>query len=63
MDALPISLPINVAASRIGLSRSTIYRLLRQGQIRAVKAHGRTLIVYESLIRYIESCPSAGLSQ
>lgn len=44
-----ITLRINEAAAVSGLSRSTLYQLLKAGKLRAVKVGGRRLILRESL--------------
>ncbi len=44
-----ITLRINEATAVSGLSRSTIYELLKAGKLRAVKVGGCRLIVRESL--------------
>ena len=45
------------AARLIGESRSTIYRLIHTGQINAVKRGATTLVVVESLRRYVAALP------
>ena len=45
------------AARLIGESRSTIYRLIHSGQISAVKRGATTLLVVESLRRYVAALP------
>ncbi|MBR7619962.1 helix-turn-helix domain-containing protein [Phenylobacterium sp. 20VBR1] len=45
---------INEVVATTGLSRSTIYNLISQGRLRAVKAAGRRLILREDLDRYFE---------
>jgi excisionase family DNA binding protein len=44
-----IALRINDASIVSGLSRSTLYELLKAGKIRAVKIGGRRLILRDSL--------------
>lgn len=44
-----ITLRINETVAVSGLSRSTIYELLKAGKLRAVKVGGRRLILRESL--------------
>ena len=44
-----ITLRVNEAQAVSGLSRSTIYELLKAGKLRAVKVGGRRLILRESL--------------
>lgn len=40
--------PIPAACARLGIGRSTIYREISEGRLRAVKARGRTLILRSS---------------
>ena len=42
-----------------GLSRSELYRLLATGRLRAVKANRRTLVLWDSVLAYLDSLPSA----
>lgn len=42
-----------------GLSRTELYRLLAAGQLRAVKANSRTLILWDSVLEYLDSLPAA----
>ena len=44
-----ITLRVNEAQAVSGLSRSTIYELLKAGKLRTVKVGGRRLILRESL--------------
>jgi excisionase family DNA binding protein len=55
----PILIPINEASALIGKCRRGVYQLIATNQIRAVKSGRSTLIVYESLQRYVESVPPA----
>jgi excisionase family DNA binding protein len=45
---------INDGARRIGVGRTTIYKLAAEGKIRLVKVAGRTLIPDEELVRLIK---------
>jgi excisionase family DNA binding protein len=45
------------AAVMIGESRSTIYRLIHRGELDAVKRGVSTLVVVDSLRRYVASLP------
>lgn len=44
-----VSVPINQAAASLGVSRSTIYRLIREDQLAAVRVRNRTLIPTASI--------------
>ena len=50
---------IQQAYEAFGLPRATIYRLLADGRILAVKANRRTLLLWDSLDEYIASLPQA----
>jgi excisionase family DNA binding protein len=43
---------------RLSIGRSTLYELIADGQIKAVKIGRRTLIPHEELERYVASLPS-----
>ena len=49
--ALQLLHSIDDAATRLGVSVSTIWRLIRSGQLRAVKIRGRTLVPDSELQR------------
>jgi hypothetical protein len=53
----PLALPIAEATKWSGLSRSEIYRRLKTGDLRAKKSRSRTLILAESLRKYVENLP------
>ena len=44
---------------RLSIGRSTLYELIADGQIKAVKIGRRTLIPNEELERYVASLPSS----
>lgn len=46
------------AARALGISRRQVYRLLRDGALRAVKSGNRTLIPRRELVRYLRTCPA-----
>jgi hypothetical protein len=41
------------------IPKSTLFRLLSRGQLRAVKNGRRTLVVWQSVIDYLDSLPTA----
>lgn len=45
--------PINEGAHRIGVGRSTIYKLAAEGKIRLIKVAGRRLIPEEEIARLV----------
>jgi len=46
-------LSVSDAIRRLGVGRTTFYRLLSERQIEAVKIYGRTLVVAESIDRFV----------
>ena len=55
----PIAVTIPEAVRMSGMSRSAIYLRIREGVIDARKAGGRTLIMADSLVKYLKSLPQA----
>jgi excisionase family DNA binding protein len=55
----PLTCTLDTATVLSGLSRSKLYEGIQRGTLDAVKAGGRTLIVYASLKRYIAALPPA----
>ncbi|WP_298283649.1 hypothetical protein [Acidocella sp.] len=53
------ALTVENAVKASGLARSRIYLLLGEGKLEAKKAGKRTLIMADSLRRYLESLPPA----
>ena len=51
----PIALRINDAVAASGLSRSKLYELISMGELRAVKAGGRRLILRRDLEAFLLS--------
>ena len=47
---------VDEAVAAYGLGRSTIYELIRDGKLKAVKAAGRRLIMRRDIEDYLESC-------
>jgi excisionase family DNA binding protein len=54
----PIAYSIRGAAEATGLSKTSIYDLLSQGKLRAVKHGKRTLILERDLRQWSEGLPS-----
>ena len=59
MTTAPITATIPNTSQISGLSRSEIYRRLAAGDLRAVKNGKRTLILVDSLRKYLASLPLA----
>jgi excisionase family DNA binding protein len=55
----PLACTLDTATVLSGLSRSKLYEGIQRGALDAVKAGGRTLIVYASLKRYVAALPPA----
>lgn len=53
VDLTPISVRIREAVRMTGLSRSRIYKLMRDGDVKYAKAGRATLILVESLKAYV----------
>jgi excisionase family DNA binding protein len=51
----PITATINDTAKALGLGRTSIYSLIREGRLEAIKLGRRTLIKVESIHRLIAS--------
>ncbi len=58
-SATPIAYPLATAIIVSGLSRSSIYRAIKAGDISAVKAGRSTLILADSLRGYLNGLPPA----
>jgi excisionase family DNA binding protein len=50
----PIAMSPRDAATSIGVSRSTLYRLIDSGQLRTVKIGRRTLIPFSCLLALLD---------
>lgn len=50
----PFTISINEAAKALGLGRTTVYALIREGRLEIVKLGRRTLVKTESIHRLIE---------
>lgn len=50
----PLSYGIREACAATGLGRSTLYRLIDEGQIKTFKIGARTLILYRVLQDFLE---------
>lgn len=50
----PISMRVNDACRYTGISRSTLYPLIAKGEVEVIKLGASTLVITESLKRYVE---------
>lgn len=57
MNSDKLAYTINEAAKSVGLSRSTIYKLIGAGQLTTIKVGNRTLIPTESLRALVDNAP------
>jgi hypothetical protein len=55
----PLAVTIADLMPRVSISRSEAYRLLAGGKLQAVKSGTRTLVLWDSVLAYIESLPAA----
>lgn len=47
----------------VGVGRTTLHKAIRDGQLRAIKIGGRTLVLAEDLYRWLNEMPSAGANK
>lgn len=47
--------PISDAAAQLGVGRTTLYELIRDGQLRTVKIGRRVLVPRDELARYVQT--------
>jgi len=59
LDNNRIAHTIPDACEATGLSRTTLYSLIKEGRLKPRKCGNRTLILHEDLKRFIESLPVA----
>ena len=53
----PICVRVNDAAHMIGIGRTKLYELLGDGKVQAIKLGTRTLVLTESVERFLGSLP------
>jgi excisionase family DNA binding protein len=56
-DLQPILIPVDRVADMIGKCRRSIYNLIADGHLDAVKAGRNTLVRYDSVRRYADNLP------
>jgi excisionase family DNA binding protein len=59
-DLQPTSYPIEEAAAATGLTRTHIFRAIRDKKLKARKAGRRTIIERDELANYVKSLPVIG---
>jgi excisionase family DNA binding protein len=59
-DQLPVMVPLTMSARTIGISRSTLYTLLKTGELRARRVGGRVFIPKVELRRFCADPDEAG---
>jgi hypothetical protein len=62
-DFQPMLIPIDRVADLIGKCRRSVYQLIASDQLEAVKAGRNTLVVYDSVKRYVAGLPAARFKQ
>jgi Helix-turn-helix domain len=55
----PILVPVNQASAIIARSPRMVYELMATGELKAVKSGRNTLILYDSIRKYVAKLPSA----
>jgi len=58
VDELPIVLSVIQLAQVLGVSRSTAYALIASGEVRAVRVHGRRLVIPKTAVQDFLECRS-----
>jgi hypothetical protein len=58
----PLLVPVKQACTIIGRGQSALYELIGAKKIKAVKSDGRTLIVVESLYKYVNGLREAKIA-
>ncbi|MBV8831065.1 MAG: helix-turn-helix domain-containing protein [Acidobacteriaceae bacterium] len=55
----PIAVSVEGGAELLGVGRSTVYDLIRKGEIKARKLRGRTLLLIDDLAAFARALPVA----
>jgi excisionase family DNA binding protein len=56
-DCFPLAFGIAEACAAAGVQRTSLYKAIRSGQLRATKCGGRTVILSDDLRRWLEGLP------
>ena len=59
MPVTPLLVSVTHACAYLGRGVAALYELIGDGKVEAKKSNGRTLIVYESLVKYANDLPKA----
>jgi hypothetical protein len=59
----PILVSVDRVSDMIGKCRRSVYQLIATDKLEAVKAGRNTLVVFDSVKRYVESLPPARFKQ
>ena len=62
-DFQPILVTVDRVADLIGKCRRSVYQLIASDKLEAVKAGRNTLVVFDSVKRYVDSLPPARFKQ
>jgi hypothetical protein len=62
VELTPLLVPVKQACTIIGRGQSELYELIGAGKITAVKSDGRTLVVVDSLHKYVASLQPAKIA-
>lgn len=62
-DFQPMLISVDRVADLIGKCRRSVYQLIASDQLEAVKSGRNTLVVFESVKRYVEGLPRARFKQ
>ena len=57
-NAAPRARSVPAFAGYIGVGKSTIWQLIKDGKLRAVRINGRTLILHEDGEKFLRSLPA-----
>lgn len=56
-DYSPLAFGLAEACAATGIRRTSLYKAIRSGRLRAIKCGGRTLILPDDLRRWLEGLP------
>src|SRR5262245_1073293 len=62
MEMTPLMVSIPQACAIIGRGTAAMYELIGAGKYQAKKSDGRTLVIYESLVAYMNDLPDAKIA-